>query len=72
MPPEQPLIEFLYAALHSKRGIVVEERSGNRALLKQRLYKERKSDPALAVISLTEDPDNPNALLLLRKEAKDE
>lgn len=58
------MIELLYQALHSHLGIVV--RSSNRDLLRQRLYKLRKSDPSLSVLSITTSPENETDLWIVK------
>jgi hypothetical protein len=58
------MIELLYKALHSPFGLVV--RSDNRDLLRQRLYKLRKSDPNLSVLTLTTSPENETDLWIVK------
>lgn len=45
-----PLLDLLYRALASERGIVVETSDPER--LRQKLYAERKKDPDLAQLSI--------------------
>jgi hypothetical protein len=58
------MIEFLYAALHSEFGVIV--RSVNPKLLRQRLYAARKTDPALACLSITTSPEDERDLWIVK------
>ena len=60
---EPPLIELLYEALNAEIGILV--RSNDAERLRQKLYAERKSDPALANLSLVLSRTDPKHLLLI-------
>ncbi len=60
-----PLIELLYAALHSPLGIVVSTTSPER--LRQKLYPLRKEDPALLPLSFIISPFNPGGELWIVK-----
>jgi hypothetical protein len=61
-------IQFLYSALASPYGVVV--RTDNPALLRQRLYSERKKsgDPLLMSITIAESRDDPSSELWLMKQ----
>jgi hypothetical protein len=63
--PALPLIDFLYRALNSPHGIVVETSDPER--LRQKLYAERKKDPDLAVISINISRTQPESQLWLVK-----
>jgi hypothetical protein len=60
-----PLIHYLYQAVNSPHGIVLETSDPER--LRQKLYAERKKDPDLASISITISRTSPESQLLLVK-----
>lgn len=64
-PPALPLSHWLYLALNSEFGIVVETDDPER--LRQKLYVERKKDPDLSCISITISRTQPETQLLLVK-----
>lgn len=71
MPSNLTYTELLYAALYSRRGIVVETDDFDRA--RQLFYRERAKDEALQVISILQAPWAANHIILLRnKETTDE
>lgn len=60
------LIEYLYRALNSESGIVLETSDPER--LRQKLYTERKKDPDLSCISINISRTQPeNQLWLIKK-----
>jgi hypothetical protein len=65
------VIELLYAALHSQRGIKVA--SSDRLFLRQKLYEARAelADPDLKMLSIVESPINPDHLWIVRKHEKE-
>lgn len=63
--PDIPLIDYLYRALNSEHGIVVETSDPER--LRQKLYAERKKDPDLAKISINISRTQPESQLWLVK-----
>lgn len=66
---QDPLIDILYTALRSPRGIIVRTSDPNK--LRQRLYKERKTDPDLEVLSFNTSPfDAEGELWIIKKDAK--
>jgi hypothetical protein len=63
---QPPLIELLYAALHSPLGVRVE--SNNPELLRAKLYPVMKEDEAFKALSLVLDRAAPSThLLIVRK-----
>lgn len=64
------LVSYLYQALVSKYGIIVE--TDNLPILRARLYKARAEaqDPDLARLQLRPDPVSPNTLLWIIKGEK--
>lgn len=62
---DTPLIEYLYRALHSPHGVVVETSDPER--LRQKLYAERKKDPDLSRISINISRTQPESQLWLIK-----
>ena len=60
-----PLIDYLYQALNSKFGIIIQ--TDNPELLRQKLYAERKKDPDLARISITISRTDPQTQIMLVK-----
>jgi len=48
--PDLPLIEYLYRAINSSLGVVLQTNNPER--LRQKLYAERKKDPDLAALSI--------------------
>ena len=64
------LTEILYEALGTPLGVEVETNRPD--LLRQRLYAVRRDDPALACLSITPAPLNPNgALFIVKRSAPD-
>lgn len=63
--PDLPLIDYLYQALRSEIGIVVETSDPEK--LRQKLYAERKKDPDLACISINISRTQPESQLWLIK-----
>lgn len=63
--PDLPLIDYLYRALNSELGIVLETPDPER--LRQKLYAERKKDPDLACISINISRTQPATQLWLVK-----
>lgn len=57
------LAEILYEALGSPLGVEVETNRPD--LLRQRLYKVRADDPALAPLSIHPSPTNPAGALFI-------
>lgn len=64
------LIAFLYTALRSECGIKLSTSDPER--LRQKLYKIRKDDPELEVLSFVISPTNPQGELWLVKRIADE
>ena len=64
-PPKLPLIDLLYQALNSEKGICVETDDPNR--LRQKLYAERKKDEALACLSFVTSRTQPDSQLWIVK-----
>lgn len=65
---QSELLEALYSALNSPKGVVVREESGRAKLLRARLYVARKQDPDLSQIAICESPTDPeHELYLVRK-----
>lgn len=62
-----PLISYLYDALDSPLGIVVETDSPDR--LRQKLYPLRKADPLFEPLSFVLSPINPSHLWILKRPA---
>lgn len=63
--PQPNLIDFLYEAMTSDIGIIVE--ADDPLLLRTRLYAIRAKDPLLSVLSLVLSPTNPtNELWILK------
>lgn len=62
---ESELLEFLYSALHSECGLVLE--TDNVEFLRQKLYPLRKRDPALMVLSFVVSPSHPASHLWVVK-----
>lgn len=60
-----PLLELLYAALHSTYGIIVSSRDPEK--LRQKLYPLRKEDPSLLPLSFIISPLNPREDLWIVK-----
>lgn len=60
-----PLIHYLYQALNSELGIVIETTDPER--LRQKLYAERKKDPDLARISINISRTQPESQIWLTK-----
>lgn len=60
-----PLIHYLYQALNSELGIVIETADPER--LRQKLYAERKKDPDLARISINISRTQPESQIWLTK-----
>lgn len=60
-----PLIHYLYQALNSELGIVIETSDPER--LRQKLYAERKKDPDLARISINISRTQPESQIWLTK-----
>lgn len=60
-----PLIHYLYQALNSEHGIVLETTDPER--LRQKLYAERKKDPDLARISINISRTQPESQIWLTK-----
>ena len=50
------LLELLYAAVHSERGVVIE--TDDAEFLRQKLYALRKEDPEFATLSFVISPIN--------------
>lgn len=63
--PDIPLIDYLYQALNSEKGIVLETSDPER--LRQKLYAERKKDPDLSCISINISRTQPESQLWLIK-----
>lgn len=64
-----PLLELLYAALHSTHGIIVSSRDPEK--LRQKLYPLRKEDPSLLPLSFIISPLNPREDLWIVKVSQD-
>lgn len=62
-----PLLELLYQALHSKRGIKLSTQ--NPALTRQELYalRKREANPALDCLEIAENPFDPSELWLVKR-----
>jgi hypothetical protein len=60
-----PLIDLLYRAANAEFGIIVETSDVER--LRQKLYTERKKDPALANISINVSRTQPETQLWIVK-----
>jgi len=61
------LIEHLYRALNSERGVVIE--TDNPERLRARLYVERKKDPDLSCLSVNISRTNPSTeIWIVRKD----
>jgi hypothetical protein len=68
---KQYLIDYLYEALTTERGIVVA--SDDPLLLRTRLYVERRKDPILAQLSFVLSPFNPQGeLWIVRTKVPDD
>lgn len=63
--PDLPLIHYLYQALNSEKGIVLE--TDNPERLRQKLYTERKKDESLSCISINISRTQPESQLWLIK-----
>lgn len=63
-PPPIDLLELLYAAVHSERGVVVE--TDDAEFLRQKLYKLRSEDPAFASLSFIISPINKFDLWIIK------
>lgn len=61
------MIELLYSALHSPKGIKV--RSSDRLFLRQKLYEARQelSDDELKNLAFAESPSDPEHLWIVKK-----
>lgn len=64
-----PLLELLYAAIHSTYGIVVESKDPER--LRQKLYPLRKERPELLCLAFIISPLNPQSDLWIVKAKPD-
>lgn len=62
---DAPLISYLYDALDSSLGIVVETESPDR--LRQKLYPLRKADPLFEPLAFILSPINPLHLWILKR-----
>lgn len=60
-----PLINYLYQALNSKFGVILETSDPER--LRQKLYAERKKDPDLSCISINISRTQPESQIWLIK-----
>jgi len=65
MKTDLPLIHYLYQALNSELGIVIETTDPER--LRQKLYAERKKDPELSCISINISRTQPETQIWLTK-----
>jgi hypothetical protein len=65
---ENPLVEFLYAALHSSLGVVVRT-TGKADSLRSRFYQVRKdvADPQLDDLIVRPSPTDPQEVWLMKK-----
>lgn len=68
MANDQEIRSLLLAALDSDFGIAVREAGGRAELLKQQLYRIRRTDSDFSCIAITESPDEPDTLFLLNKD----
>lgn len=62
------MIEYLYAALNSPYGIIVEFDDPGRA--RYQLYEKRRKDPELECISITPSPTNEKQLWIVKRHAE--
>ena len=64
-------LEFWYEALHSRYGIRLRIKSGDRTAARDKLYAERRKaeDPALSKISIVVSPFSEDELWLVKKDA---
>lgn len=67
--PDYILLDLLYRAHHSERGIVVE--TSNVDGLRQKLYRLRKQDPELSHLILSPWPTSPTTHLAIVRPADD-
>jgi hypothetical protein len=65
MVSQPPLIQFLYDALSSEFGVVVETDDPER--LRQKLYPLRKQDPMFEPLAFVISPLNSRDLWIVRK-----
>jgi hypothetical protein len=65
--PDHILLDLLYRAHHSERGIVVE--TSNVDALRQKLYRLRKQDPELSSLILSPWPTAPATHLAIVRPA---
>jgi len=68
--PDPTLLDLLYRAYHSERGIVVE--TSNVEQLRQKLYRIRKDIPELKTLTLSPYPTSPGTHLAIIKATPDE
>lgn len=62
--PPLDLLELLYAAVHSERGVVIE--TDDAELLRQKLYRLRSEDPSFAALSFIISPINKFDLWIIK------
>lgn len=67
--PSLNLLELLYEALRTERGVVVE--TDNVELLRQKLYRLRSQDPDFAKLSFLTSPINGADLWIVKTEVSD-